>query len=178
MPRLATPLIVLPVKVRTSLVDPAEITALLVTPVLIHSPPTKADAVKRGWLVKDALKRALSAARGTVLGFQLLLVAQSVLLAPVHDLSVANADWLVRSAASMMVWMAIRYALRGDRRDERCELIVEQNFIGGCVLVDYFLEPVPQFTDILRKLRREVLEKVMRLRSGGIGLYAGLCFRH
>src|SRR6266513_1675196 len=152
-------------------------TAPLVTPVLIHSPPTKAEAVKRGWLVKDALKRALSAARGTVLGFQLLLVAQTVLLAPVHDLSVANADWLVRSMATAMIWMVVTNTPLGHLLDT-CELIVERNFIGSCVLVDYFSEPVPQFTDILRKLRREVLEKVMRLRSGGIGLYAGLCFRH
>jgi len=130
MPRLATPLIVLPAKVRTSLVDPAEITALLVTPVLIQSPPTKADAVKRGWLVKDALKRALSAARGTALGFQLLPVAQTVLLAPVHDLSAATADWLVRSVISAMVSMAITYALRRGRPNERRELIVEQNFTG------------------------------------------------
>ena len=125
IPRLATPLIVLPVKVRTSLVGPAEITGLLVTPVLIQSPPTKADAVKRGWLVKDALKRALSVEVGTPLGLQLLLVAQTVLLAPVHDLSVANADWLIRSVASAMVWIAMMYALRHGRRDERCELIVE-----------------------------------------------------
>jgi hypothetical protein len=112
--------------------------ALLVTPVLIQSPPAKADAVKRGWLVKDALKRALSAATGTVLGFQLLLVAQVVLLAPVHDLSAANADWLVRSVASAMVSMAITHALGRGRGDERRELIVEQNFIGSCLLVDTF----------------------------------------
>src|SRR6266566_1120449 len=130
IPRPATPLIVLPFKVRTSLVDPAEITALLVTPVLIQSPPTVEDAVKRGWLVNDVLKRALSVATGTALGFQLLLVAQTVLLAPIHDLSAANADWLVRSVASAMVWMAITHALRRGRPNERRELIVEQNFIG------------------------------------------------
>jgi len=67
-----------------------------------------------------------------------------------------------------MVWIAMTYALRRGRRDKRCELIVEQNFIGGWLLVDYFSEPVRQFTDILRKLRSEVLEKVMNLRSGGL----------
>ena len=133
IPRLATPLIVLPVKVRTSLVDPAEITGLLVTPVLIHSPPTKADAVKRGWLVKDALKRALSVEVGTPLGFQLLLVAQTVLLVPVHALSVANADWLIRSMATAMIRMVITNMPLGHLLDT-CELIVEQNFIGGWLL--------------------------------------------
>src|ERR1700747_1879733 len=104
--------------------------ALLVTPVLIHSPPTIADAVKRGWLAKDALKRALSTAAGTAPGFQLLLVAQTVLLAPVHDLSVANADWLIRSMATAMIWMVMTNTLLGHLFDT-CELIVEQNFIGG-----------------------------------------------
>jgi len=103
----------------------------LVTPVLIQSPPTKADAVKRGWLVKDALKRALSVTTGTVLGLQLLLVAQTVLLAPVHDLSVANADWLIRSMATAMIWMVVTNTPLGHLLDT-CELIVERNFIGGC----------------------------------------------
>jgi len=97
----------------------------------------------------------------------LLPVAQTVLLAPVHDLSVANADWLVRSVASAMVWMAITHALRRVRPNERRELIVEQNFIGGCVLVDYFREPIRQFTDILRELRSEVSRKSYALRGGG-----------
>jgi len=97
----------------------------------------------------------------------LLLVAQTVLLAPAHDLSVANADWLVRSVASAMVWMVMTNTPLGHFLDT-CELIVEQNFIGGWLLVDYFSEPVRQFTDILRKLRSEVLEKVMSLRSGGL----------
>lgn len=57
-----------------------------------------------------------------------------------------------------------------------CELIVEQNFIGGWLLVDYFSEPVRQFTDILRKLPSEVLEKVMSLRSGGLLYVLGFLF--
>ena len=137
----------------------------MVTPVLIHSPPTKADAVKRGWLVKNALKRALSVATGTVLRLQLLPVAQTVLLAPVHDLSVANADWLVRSMATAMIWMVVTNTPLGHLLDTR-ELIVERNFIGGCFLVDCFCELTRQFTDILRKLRSEVLDKVMSLRPG------------
>jgi len=80
--------------------------------------------------------------------------------------------------ATAIIWMVMANTLRRGHRGERWELIVEQNFIGGCLLVVYFSEPVRQFTNILRKLRREVLEKVMRLRIGGIGLFAGLCFRH
>ena len=50
---------------------------------------------------------------------------------------------------------------------DTCELIVEQNFIGGgCFLVDCFCELTRQFTDILRKLS-EVLEKA-RLRVRGL----------
>jgi hypothetical protein len=70
--------------------------------------------------------------------------------------------------ATAMIRMVMTNTPLGHLLDS-CELIVEQNFIGGCVLADYFSEPVRQFTDIFRKLRREVLEKVMRLRSGGIG---------
>src|SRR5215472_18018425 len=102
-------------------------TALFVTPVFIQSPPTVVEAVKAGWLAKEALNRALSVGTGTPLGFQLLLVAQAVPLAPVHDLSVANADWLARSVASTVIWMTITYAL--GRRDEWCELLVGRNFI-------------------------------------------------
>ena len=98
----------------------------------------------------------------------MLLVAQTVLLVPVHALSVANADWLIRSMATAVIWMVMGNTLRRGHPGERWELIVEQNFIGGWLLVDYFSEPVRQFTDILRKLRSEVLEKVMSLRSGGL----------
>jgi hypothetical protein len=140
----------------------------LVTPVFIQSPPTLAEAVKRGWLVKDALKRALSTAAGTALGFQLLLVAQTVLLAPVHDLSVASADWLVRSVATAMIWMVMTNTPFGRLLDT-CELVVEQNFIGGC-----FFELTRQFTDILRKLRSEVLEKATLTVGGLVDMLAFL----
>src|SRR5205823_13888203 len=84
---------------------------------------------------------------------------------PVHDLSVANANWLVRSMATAMIRMVITNTPLGCLLD-RGELIVERNFIGGCFLVDCFCELTRQFTDILRKLRSEVLDKVMSLRPG------------
>ena len=129
IPRLATPLIVLLFKVRTSLVEPAEITALFVTPVFIQSPPTVVEAVKAGWLAKEALKSALSVKTGTPLGFQLPLVAQTVLLAPVHALSVANADWPASIQMSAMIWMPPGKR-PANRFDGKCDSIVEQNFMG------------------------------------------------
>jgi hypothetical protein len=88
----------------------------------------------------------LSAASGTVLGLQLLLVAQTVLMAPVHDLSVANADWLIRSMATAMICIVRTNTPFGHLLDT-CELIVEQNFIGGWLLVYCFCELTRQFTD-------------------------------
>ena len=79
-----------------------------------------------------------SALVGTPLGLQLLLVAQTVLPAPVHDLSVANADWLIRSMATAMIWMVMTNTPLGHLLDT-CELIVEKNFTRGCFLVRLLL---------------------------------------
>ena len=73
-----------------------------------------------------------------------------------------------------MIWMVMTNTPLGHLLDRR-ELIVERNFIGGCFLVGCSCELTRQFTDILRKLRSEVLDKVMSLRPG-IALCAGLFF--
>jgi len=75
--------------------------------------------------------------------------------------------------ATAMIWMVMTNTPLGHLLDT-CELIVEQNFIGGCFLVDCFCELTRQFTDILRKLRSEVLEKATPTVGGLVDMLAFL----
>jgi len=73
-----------------------------------------------------------------------------------------------------MVWMAITHALRRGRPNERRELIVEQNFMGGCLLVDCFSKPVGSSLIFSENCEAKFLEKVMRLGGGLVYMLAFL----